>query len=303
MSPIFYALLLGAIVLLFCLNLLALLNYQRKQIAYYRDRTDNLCLQLAQAIQDREHLNAKVEAQRETIVKHAKSLGLKIVPVLLVALLAASSIAQEVSPPPNDGGRCYMTVITHAAPQPHELQLLDNLARDPNLVAIRNQMHFVALRDTDVAYRDRFAHAIPPSQLPAIWIARPDGGVLYKATGERIPTAAADLFDEMLHYCSLDPQSTAQDSQLSRPIAGPQDCPDGRCPVPTDTNLPWLATPSAPIPLPDSVELLRDRTPAKNAIAVVLWIVGGIVALCVLGVAGVVFLAVIYLAAKVILRI
>jgi hypothetical protein len=238
----------------------------------------------------------------------------KSIAVALLVAWSAVAVAQEQSTRPTDQ-RPHLSIFTSAfcAKVPHEAELVRAFASDPSLAAIRTQCHWHHYTPNDPIYKERFRKIIPPDRLPAVLLQRADGGYVYKATGSNVPNSAAELFDEMAHYASLDPLKTPADSIEARPYSSwatimqsgldgipdvdgpPQDCPDGNCPLP-DSVAP--VTPAAGPALPDSAELLGGRQPIRNAGAAVIWIIGGVVALALCAGFGVLFLGVIYLVVK-----
>jgi hypothetical protein len=285
----------------------------------YDTQGNELRLERIAAERSRERIEAEAKAAdlaeqlaaaRKQIRHAAEAAGIRLLGVMLLALVLVAlgcrpACCQE-SPRPEDGARYHLVVVTSEAIQPHERLLLDNLARDPSLAAIRKQCHFAHYTPANPLYAGRYAAAIPPDRLPAVMLARPDGGVVYFAAGDTVPASAGELFDQLEFFAKLDPALDPDAPVRIRDIARP-DCPDGRCP-PASPSRPAV-TPEPPAgpgplapyvrPLRDSSELLRTVQPVKNSVAAVVWIVGGVLFVFVGSTLAVLFVGVLWIVAKV----
>jgi len=198
-----------------------------------------------------------------------------------VTLIALSpSLAQEVRPDPHETGRPHLSVFTHAdyARRPAEAGLIQNLERQP-LLDFAQGCRFRHYTTADPIYLERYAGQFPASQLPAICVQRPDGGVIYKATGDNLPADPGQLLEEIRFYRGLEPALHQTVGGLLRNSAGsladapsyrPEQCgPDG-CP-PRNPYQPYrepYRDPSDAQPaLPDSAELFGGRTPIRDSLA------------------------------------
>jgi len=135
--------------------------------------------------------------------------------VWLVALWAAgwagarSALAQA---PADDSRDYHLITVTQDPPTPACSALLASLA-SPDLATIAGRCKVFSFRPRDVIYRERYAAALPPESVPIIALVRYDGGVLYKASGSRIPRPAA-LAAELNRVAAVDQKSWAQTQQL-----------------------------------------------------------------------------------------
>ncbi|MEM9367518.1 MAG: hypothetical protein AAGD07_16115 [Planctomycetota bacterium] len=66
-----------------------------------------------------------------------------------------------------------------------------------SMVEIRDQMHVLSFDQNNPLYRERYASAVPPSELPAILCLRSDGGVIYKASRDSFPEMPSQLRREI----------------------------------------------------------------------------------------------------------
>ncbi|MGN6545013.1 MAG: hypothetical protein ACTHK7_08180 [Aureliella sp.] len=222
--------------------------------------------------------------------------------LLLAFVLSGSASAQQVSPPPEDAGRPWLVVITHKTPGPQEQMLLDLVARDENLAAIRKQCQYAHYDNENPLYTQRYAKSFGQKPLPVVLLQRADGGVLYLASGDNVPDSGRELFDQMKYYSSLAPTRDSRDSvghygapnyspyTDTRPFSqcpgpycpnpGPR-CPDGdTCPiVPGVPNLnPFDG--GGGLHLPDSTEHLHRRPLADTASGLFYLAVAGFAVLC-----------------------
>lgn len=248
-----------------------------------------------------EERHAAAAKLQKAIGELAGKAGYEIYYALAIVFLAGCSslCAQEVGTPPEDGGRCHLTIITHDTPHPHEQLLIDNFNRDPNLVAVRKQCLFHHYHASHALVKQRFPTLAVSSRLPAVMLQRADGGVLFLASGGNVPTSAVELYDQMKHYAGLATKRVGTEiDSLQRygaisyprcPPGGP--CPpDGRCPPggpcpPDQYPNPGYDLPFSPSYnpadgggyMPDSTEMIQPRTTreAQNT-AIVLGTVLGV---------------------------
>lgn len=157
--------------------------------------------------------------------------------LVFLALLACA--AAHAQTPPEDGDR-YSIVIVDQSPGSPAGDRLAAMLDAPPLREIASQCHRLTLRTDSPLYRERYAAALPPSALPVLALVRPDGGVIYKASGSAIPAAQA-LAAELTHRAKVDQSSAdrADATQLvglpSRPFLRPLDrvIPDSITVTPT----------------------------------------------------------------------
>jgi hypothetical protein len=187
---------------------------------------------------------------------------------LILLCAALSAIATTASAQPAEPIARYVVVFTSDAWQsnPVESQLVESVQRPPagsplaQWTAGAAVKHFTP-RDPTFA---RFAELAPVDRLPVVVVQRNDGGYVYKASAENVPTNAYALGREIDYYAGLDPlavkNSTMADSAEARGrvewLTEQDFCPDGTCPNQPQPRQP-LRNPSRPIVQvgPDSVDL------------------------------------------------
>jgi hypothetical protein len=104
--------------------------------------------------------------------------------------------------PANDANKYSLIVVTKAVPCPQCIRLEQTLV-SPEVARIANQCKVFRYAPNNEIYRLRYAGALPPSEAPTIALARPDGGVIYKASGSSIPEAK-DLAAALTKQATLD---------------------------------------------------------------------------------------------------
>lgn len=182
-----------------------------------------------------------------------------IVSALLVFSATAPAIAQPADP------IFHVVVVTAADPSDTGARLLRDLESDPELAAIVDRCAFFRFTPDDPLYRERYARTLG-NACPMVALARSDGGVVFKSSGDRIPDAA-DLAKSFRFYAELD-------RELREVGTDWNDCPDGQCPPRRPEPEPWRVDPS------DDVVVIPD-TPARPAAATGTQSAAVVVAVCV----------------------
>lgn len=201
-----------------------------------------------------------------------------LIAAIALSLAAAGGMqaAAQSTAPIEDGGKFYCVIFTSDAwkSRPAEAALIDWIERPPAdgpLEPWVRRCRLKHLRPSDPIYRDRFARYMPPERLPAIWIQRPDGGVVYCASGENLPGSSYQLGREIEYFAGLDPAPTGSDSAAIHGriewmgIDGGYPCPDGRCPPSQPPSVPGTGVgrdwPLVDAVFPDSVDLMPVSVP------------------------------------------
>lgn len=125
-----------------------------------------------------------------------KMYALNSLAACVVLLLASVAPAQEVSPP-QDSGKYYMYVFTHAdwRNRPDEARLMQNLSQEP-LATLRSKCNFKHYTESEPVYAAGRYWNVPVSDFPAIIISDPRGAYFYSAYKSNIPPTAQGVFDE-----------------------------------------------------------------------------------------------------------
>lgn len=131
--------------------------------------------------------------------------------VLWAAGWAGADLASAQSPL-DDSRDYHLITVTQDPPTPACSALLASL-QSPDLAPIARRCKVFSFRPRDVIYRERYASALPPESVPIVALVRYDGGVLFKASGSRIPRPAA-LAAELNRVAAADQKSWAQTQQL-----------------------------------------------------------------------------------------
>lgn len=117
--------------------------------------------------------------------------------VLMLGMAAYADIQERVIDLPEDGNKWFTSLFLHDSWQnsPQESMLVNAFGTDQRLVTLSNQTIFNTYTESDPHYRETFSEAIP--DLPAIAVQRPDGTVVYKASGSNIPRSGPAIADSI----------------------------------------------------------------------------------------------------------
>lgn len=158
----------------------------------------------------------------------------------------AASIAElgdRVIDLPEDAHAWYTSVFTHQRPSQHEKQLLDWFDNDPQLHRLKQQTHFHHLTPGSSIF-SRYDN-LTAGGLPVVVLQDAAGTVIFKASGERVPTTpwplVRGIIDCVRAHCphcprpkpKPEPQPAPDDEPDEKPvipdIVGPnEDTPVGR---------------------------------------------------------------------------
>lgn len=124
--------------------------------------------------------------------------------ILLGALFSPPATAQTLA----DDSRAYHLVTVTLDPPTPACVRLQQALRDPAVAPIASQTKRFDFKPTDAIYRTRYASALSAAQAPILALVRWDGGVIFKASGDAIPSPAK-LAAELRRWAMADRQSDA----------------------------------------------------------------------------------------------
>lgn len=289
-------------------------NQLHGEVLHFKERLSEVATQRNEAWDKYDELRSRAKVLASDVNKLTR-------PFLIWLFAISTAWAQQVATPPPENRLPHLSIFTSSQYRsiPAEAAIVHAFEADPNLVKLRRQTNFHHYTDQDPLYKTRYAKTVPLDRFPAIMLQRADGGYVYKATGSNVPAATA-IFDEMLHYASLDPLTGPADSKEARPwrpwqvrdisyqlqgvpdVNGPPfvfdgDCPDGKCPLNPDTPPVYPPSDSSLPRLPDSIEL-GGRHPVRETGAVIVIAIGLFIGAVVLFVGGLIVLGLVWLVSR-----
>lgn len=141
---------------------------------------------------------------------------------------------------------------------PQSKALLSWFNTDAALVGLKKKCNFHAYGNGNELYKQRYATYVPVASFPAILFTRHDGGHIYIANRDTLPSTPSELFGAMRDAYALSKKAVetppkpvlptlvstvANLADIKLPDASTMDCPDGNCPTPPNANrkplLPW----------------------------------------------------------------
>jgi hypothetical protein len=145
--------------------------------------------------------------------------------ILLGALVSTHAAAQTLA----DDSRAYHLVTVTLDPPTPACVRLQSALRDPAVAPIAAQTKRFDFKPTDAIYRTRYASALSAAQAPILALVRWDGGVIYKTSGDAIPSPpklAAELRRWAMADRDVDPAAINQAGVLPRFPDRPRLIPD-----------------------------------------------------------------------------
>lgn len=145
--------------------------------------------------------------------------------ILLGALVSTPAAAQTLA----DDSRAYHLVTVTLDPPTPACVRLQAALRDPAVAPIASQTKRFDFKPTDAIYRTRYASALSATQAPILALVRWDGGVIYKTSGDAIPSPpqlAAELRRWAMADREVDPAAINQAGVLPRFPDRPRLIPD-----------------------------------------------------------------------------
>lgn len=119
---------------------------------------------------------------------------------LAIVLLAAAGVCSAQT---DDSRKYHLVTVTQSPMSPAGDRLMAAM-RDPVLQPIANTCKVFHFKTRDEIYRLRYSPALPASQVPIVALVRWDGGVVYKASGDRIPRDPQRLASMMQRMAEQD---------------------------------------------------------------------------------------------------
>lgn len=131
-------------------------------------------------------------------------------------MLAVSSdaIAQQ-QPLPDDSDRYYVVIVTQDPPTVQCASLLRTID-SPALAKIRASTKVFRFTTRSVIYRERYAQQLPAAAAPLVALVRPDGGILYRASGSAIPDPVT-LAQTLTAWAAANEQVASSHPDTQRP--------------------------------------------------------------------------------------
>ena len=208
--------------------------------------------------------------------------------VLLWLLLVGSCFAQAQPVRPADQTKYFLSVWTSPNWQENatERTLVEWFNRDPQLSQLKSKTHWHHY-PTDALMIQRYASVLSASDIPCVTLQRPDGGVVYKASGASIPSSPSALYAAMKTAYTIDPGPAE-----AIEIRSEQDCPDGQCDP--SYAMPWKPDSA----VPDGNLFGVARQPVRNTAAAIVWVLGGVFILFIFVMLSLLALGVVYLLSK-----
>lgn len=117
--------------------------------------------------------------------------------VFVMGMAAYADVQERVINLPEDGDKWFTSLFLHDSWQQdaRESQIVQAFETDQRLVGLKKQTIFNQYTESDPHYRETFSEAIPV--LPAIAVQRPDGTVVYKASGPNVPRSGPAIADSI----------------------------------------------------------------------------------------------------------
>lgn len=117
--------------------------------------------------------------------------------VLPLGMAAYADVQERVIDLPEDGNKWFTSLFLHDSWQQdtRETMIVNAFETDQRLVTLKDQTIFNRYTESDPHYQETFSEAIP--DLPAIAVQRPDGTVVYKASGSNIPQSGPAIADSI----------------------------------------------------------------------------------------------------------
>lgn len=168
-------------------------------------------------------------------------------PHILIALaivtLAMPAAAQTQLLPEDADRPLIMIVDNDHSPAADRVQAM---LQSPPMRQFTAGAHLHRFRPNSPLYQSLHAPTLGTSPLPILAVAAADGGVIYKASGDGIPTDPVVLRDQIAALAQIDRG---------------QDCPGGQCPLPTPSPSP------SPAPSPFGFDRFPNLIPDSATVA------------------------------------
>ncbi len=147
-------------------------------------------------------------------------------PILLLFLCGLAPFASAADLPANDAGKNQLIVVGQPGEVPAKW-----FNEVPELVQVKNAVAFTLFTPTSKLFKERYQSTLG-TDFPIVAYLRPDGGVVYFADRNTLPTSGTALFQEMKAAAFLARNakpSTRLPVEMDVPNVLQADCPDGTC--------------------------------------------------------------------------
>lgn len=144
---------------------------------------------------------------------------------------------------PNDSGKWYISVVGSACDARYR-EVLGWFDTYPGLMEAKNQVHFCPVTSSTAIYKERYAPNV--KALPTVRLQKPDGTVVYEASGKNIPMTAAGLNGAMA--------AAVNTAQGIRPVLPWRRDMERRCPGPSPCPTPQPGPQPEPDPEPQPLD-------------------------------------------------
>jgi hypothetical protein len=145
---------------------------------------------------------------------------------ILIALCGCASLAAAADLPANDAGKNQLIVVGQPGEAPAKW-----FNEVKELVQVKNAVSFTLFTPTSKLFRERYQSTLG-TDFPIVAYLRSDGGVVYFADRNTLPSNGANLFQEMKAAAFLAKNakpSTRLPVEMEVPSVLQADCPDGTC--------------------------------------------------------------------------
>ncbi|HUP82353.1 MAG TPA: hypothetical protein VM260_27615 [Pirellula sp.] len=146
--------------------------------------------------------------------------------LLLVALRGCASLAIAADLPANDAGKNQLIIVG----QPGEIPA-KWFSEIPELIQTKEAVAFTLFTPTSALFNERY-QATLGTNFPIVAYLRPDGGVVYFADRNTLPTSGEALFQEMkaaTYFAKNAKPAMRVPEELDFSNVMQADCPDGTC--------------------------------------------------------------------------
>jgi len=151
---------------------------------------------------------------------------------------------------PQDSGKWYVSVVGNVCDARYK-EIVGWFDANPSLKKLKNQVHFCPVASNTGIYRERYARNV--KGLPTVRMQKPDGKVVYEASGRNIPMTAAGLNGALANSVFA--------ATGCRPILPWRRDMERRCPGPCPTPQPEPQPDPEPQPLDDGGPPIVDPVP------------------------------------------
>lgn len=183
--------------------------------------------------------------------------------ILALAVILCGLTARSQEPIPKDADKYYITVFTHAdwAKRPEEKALIEAIRSEPlrSTVLAHRFNHYTTNMGI---YKSRWADKFPEEVLPVIIRQKPDGGYVYKASGQNIPSGARAILNDMKLYNQLIPGDHDSADELA---PAKQDEFDPEAEEDGGSRRPFIRPRDEEYP--DSADIVGRDTPIRDTLA------------------------------------